>query len=401
MLAIVTSHPIQYQAPLWRELARAGDVPFAVWFLSPHGVRDSYDRGFGRTFAWDVDLLEGYPHRFLDVQAGWRLDRFNGVRLQHRWSEEFRAHHVSALWVEGWRFRALWQAVAAARAEGRQIWLRGENPDLQPEPWLRRLWKRPLLQSLFRKVDAFLCIGSANRRFYRGYGIEDRRLFAAPYCVDNARFAAAAAELRPRRQELRARWGIASNAFCVLFCGKLIPKKRPLDLVEAAQRLPEAGGRPWHLLFAGDGELAPLLRDRLAASGAPRSTLTGFLNQSELPSAYAAADCLVLPSDHGETWGLVVNEALAAGLPVVVSDRCGCAEDLAAPLGAGFCYPCGDTAALARAVAGIALQPPPPERILAVVDAHAPRRTVDTVRRLFRIMPGIASGQPRTATSRP
>ncbi len=382
MLAIITSHPIQYQAPLWRELARAG-VKFEVWFLTPHAIKASYDREFGRTFAWDVNLLEGYPHRFLPVKEGWRLDRFRGIQLQSHWADEFRQHGVTHVWVEGWRFLEFWRAVQAAHASGLQVWLRGESHDLAPEPVWRRLIKRPALNWLFRRVDCFLCIGTANRRYYRHNGVPEAKLGAAPYCVDNNRFAAAAAEQRSRRAELRARWGIAPGAHVVLFCGKLIAKKRPLDLVAAARLAPVLAGRPVHLLLAGDGELAPALREALAAPGAPAGTITGFLNQTEIPGALAAADCLVLPSDFGETWGLVVNEALASGLPAITSDRCGCAEDLGLRQGRAHVFACGDLAGLANSLRQVADGPPAPGLLQLVVDAHAPRRTVETVQQLM------------------
>ena len=382
MLVIITSHPIQYQAPLWRELAADGRVRFEVWFLTPHAVERTYDREFGREFAWDIDLLQGYPHRFLEVKAGWRLDRFNGIRLRRRWAQEFSAHGVTTVWVEGWRFRALWQAVSTAHRQRIQVWMRGENSDLAPEPGTRLVWKRLLLRWLFHRVDRFLAIGSANRRFYLRHRVNSNQIFPAPYGVDNDRFAAAAASLRPQRNEFRARWHIAPEAFCVLFCGKFIAKKRPLDLVDAAKSAAAIASRPIHLLFAGDGELAGVLREQLALPGGPPSTILGFVNQRDLPTVYAAADCLVLPSDYGETWGLVVNEALSSGVPAIVSNRCGCAEDLAAPLGAAHVYPSGDIAALARAIGEVARHPPTAETMQTVVDAHAFRHTIASVVRL-------------------
>src|SRR3954468_383742 len=165
MLAIVTSHPIQYQAPLWRALAADGRVPFQVWFLTPHAVQPSADREFGRTFAWDIDLLSGYSHRFLPIQPGWRLDRFNGIALQTKWEDELVRHGVTALWLEGWRFRTLWQAAAAAHRLGIPVWLRGESHGHAPEGPVKRLAKQVALGWLFRRIDTFLCIGTANRRY--------------------------------------------------------------------------------------------------------------------------------------------------------------------------------------------------------------------------------------------
>jgi glycosyltransferase involved in cell wall biosynthesis len=377
MLAIVTSHPIQYQAPLWRELAAAG-IDFEVWFLTPHAVRPTYDREFGRTFAWDSDLLSGYPHRFLPVKPGWRLDRFNGVRLGQGWAALLKERGVTHLWVEGWRFLEFWKAIRAARRNGIEVWLRGETTDLARRRGVREVLRRAVLRWLFRQISCFLCVGTANRRFYLSHGVPDAKLRSAPYGVDHARFRQAATELRPRRTYWRARWNIAPHAIVLLFCGKLIAKKRPLDLIAAAQLAASGVSRPLHLLFAGDGGLAPEVQAALARGKVP-GTITGFLNQTEIPAAYVAADCLVLPSDAGETWGLVVNEALACGLPVIVSDRCGCAEDLAQPLGNQHVFTCGDLTKLARNIISVTAIPPDAGMQEKIVAAHAPERTVETV----------------------
>ena len=75
MLVVITTHPIQYQVPLWQALARDGRVPFEVWYLTHHAVGESMDRDFGKSFAWDIDLLAGYPHRRLPVARGAKIGR--------------------------------------------------------------------------------------------------------------------------------------------------------------------------------------------------------------------------------------------------------------------------------------------------------------------------------------
>ena len=230
------------------------------------------------------------------------------------------------------------------------MWLRGESNNLAPQSRWKRAIKRTRNGWLFRRVDRFFYIGKANRRLYEEAGITEAKLYPAPYAVDNERFAMQAAALRPRRAALRRQWGIPEEAFCVLFCGKFIPKKRPFDLILAARNLIETGAlAKLHLLFVGSGVLGPELRHACQviydADGQlpsppdqsknyppsfPPASFAGFLNQKEISRAYVAADCLVLPSDYRETWGLVVNEALASGVPCVVSRACGCAEELAA-----------------------------------------------------------------------
>jgi glycosyltransferase involved in cell wall biosynthesis len=348
MLAILTTHPIQYQVPLWQALARDGRVPFEVWYLTDHGTRRSRDREFGQTFAWDIDTLSGYTHRFLDVSRQATPASFWKCRLRERLRDRLRASHASALWIQGWQVAAYWQAVREARAAGVEVWLRGESNDLAPQPRWKWTLKRARNGWLFRRVDKFFYIGKANRRLYEESGVLKKKLYTAPYAVDNDRFARQAAVLRRRRAELRDHWGIPQDAFCVLFCGKFIPKKRPLDLVAAARKVMENKTlSKLHLLFVGSGALGPELHRvcRVVSDTEGRKTFSrteqtdhapvlppasfaGFLNQSEISRAYVAADCLVLPSDYRETWGLVVNEALASGLPCLVSQACGCAEDL-------------------------------------------------------------------------
>ena len=367
MLAILTTHPIQYQVPLWQALAKDGRVPFEVWYLTHHAVKTSHDAEFGKAFAWDLDMLGGYPHRLLPVAPGATPTTFRQCRVTEPLEPMLRQAGARAVWVQGWQVQAYWQAVWAAKRAGCEVWLRGESNDLAPVAWWKRPIKRFVLGQFFRRVDRFLYIGTANKRFYQKFGVPESRMHPAPYAVDNDRFATQADEARKQRAEIRKQWGIAEDAFCVLFCGKFIPKKRPMDLVIAAGRLIQAG-RKVHLLFVGAGELGGELRAACHVvsdaedfnfqlstfnSHLPPASFAGFLNQKEISSAYVAADCLVLPSDFGETWGLVANEAMASGLPCVISDRCGCAEDLGI-IPPNQIFPCGDTVALADRLARLA-----------------------------------------------
>ena len=400
MLAILTTHPIQYQVPLWQALARDGRVPFEVWYLTDHGTRRSRDREFGQTFAWDIDTLSGYTHRFLKVDQRATPTSFWRCRLRERLRERLRASQVTALWVQGWQVAAYWQAVREAHSVGAEVWLRGESNDLAPQPlWWKRSLKKVRNAWLFRRVDRFFYIGKANRRLYEKSGVTNAKLYSAPYAVDNDRFATQAAAIRGRRTELRKQWGIPEDAFCILFCGKFIPKKRPFDLVAAARTLMERGGvLKLHLLFVGSGVLGLELRracqvvcdtEGLTASKIgnikyglplPPASFTGFLNQKEISQAYVAADCLVLPSDYRETWGLVVNEALASGLPCLVSQACGCAEELA---GCGAFAP-GDIDTLSAELGGLAetgckvVAPPTiSESVSSIVRAYCESTTPD------------------------
>ena len=348
MLAILTTHPIQYQVPIWRALAKDGRVPFEVWYFTDHGTRPNWDPEFGRSFAWDIDTLGGYPYRFLNVRKGATPNGPWNCFLMEPLRQRLRKNNVRALWIQGWQVLGYWQAVIEARAAGVELWLRGESNDLAPQPWWKRGLRDLKLNWLFRRADRIFYIGSHNRRLYERFKVSPEHMYSAPYAVDNDRFAKQADAIRPNRDQLRRQWGIPQNAFCILFCGKFIPKKRPMDLVAAAQQLRRTGALAnLHLLFVGSGALGaelrrscevvfdsesfttPSLTERCSDSSRPRASFAGFLNQTEISQAYVAADILALLSDYGETWGLVVNEALASNLPCLVSDACGCAEDLA------------------------------------------------------------------------
>lgn len=388
MLAILTTHPIQYQVPIWKALAARGRVPFKVYFMSDLGVR-GFDAQFGRNVAWDIDLLSGYDHEFIDAKKGpahsfWRL------RLPSDFGGVLKAAGTSILWVQGWQVAAYWQAVLLARSYGFQTWLRAETNLKSTGKGPKAALRRPLLAQFLKRIDRYLTIGAANQDYYRSWGIEAQRMSSAPYCVDNTRFARAAATHRIHRREIRATWDVSEDAACVLFTGKLIAKKRPADLVGAATLISQRNPlRNLHLLFAGTGELGPEIaamcspQSTQAAGPKPRATFAGFMNQSEIAKAYVAADCLVLPSIATETWGLVVNEAMASGLPAIVSDACGCSDDLVKPHRSDLCFPVGNILALADAIEACLDNPPSAAALARIIDRYDMLRTVETVEALY------------------
>ena len=355
-LAIFTSHPIQYQAPLFRALAASQLIEPTVYFGSRHGVDVALDAGFGQTFRWDIPLLDGYEHAFLPNTASKPdVSRFTGVRVSHAESVLAHGNH-DALLLLGWQTLAHVQMLKAAWQVGIPVILRGEST-LQREPAARRrasarrvMWlpiRRRLYHAAFDRVQAFLVIGSRNRDYYRSFGVPDEKLFWAPYGVDNDWFSLADHDRAAARSRVRSRLGVGPDTLVFASSAKLIERKRPLDLVDAVAAL-HARGADVHALFIGDGEERTAIEQRAISVGIGRAvTIAGFVNQRELPDWYAAADALVLPSDSRETWGLVVNEAMAAGLPVVVSDAAGCSADLVHNGENGYTYACGDVAALA------------------------------------------------------
>jgi glycosyltransferase involved in cell wall biosynthesis len=231
--------------------------------------------------------------------------------------------------------------------------LRGDSHRLVrptgPSAWA----KRQLLTRLFDRFAAFLYVGRANREYYRLHGVPDDRLYFAPHAVDNDRFIAARAEAEAAAREWKRELGIPDGRTVVLFAGKLEPKKRPGDLLDAFRQVAVPGAC---LLFVGSGPLEGELRRR--AADVPGVYFAPFQNQSRMPRAYAAGDVLVLPSfGPGETWGLCVNEAMCLGRPAVVSTHVGCAADLVTDGETGRVFPAGDVSALAAILRDVCADP--------------------------------------------
>jgi glycosyltransferase involved in cell wall biosynthesis len=346
-VAHLVSHPIQYFAPLYRELAQRREIDLTVYYYSDATLREFVDPGFGRSVQWDTPLLDGYRHRMLPSAARTPISGTFARRPNLDVIREATSGAYDVLWVHGYAHLTTWLAVTAARARGMRVLIRDEQTLLHGRPRLRAASKELALRALYTQASA-LYIGEENRRYFARYGMPARRMFPARYCVDNAALQARAAELAPRRAQLRERFGIASSAPVVLFAGKLIDKKQPLRLIEAFARVRRE--RDCALLIAGDGPLREQARQVVDALHLPDVHFAGFLNQSELPEAYAVADIFVLPSKMHETWGLVVNEAMNFRLPVVVTDKVGCAVDLVRQGASGFIVPHTSTAALASAI---------------------------------------------------
>ena len=367
--------------------------------MCDQGLEARFDPGFGKSLSWDIDLLGGYESEFLDTYKHQRLDSFWGLRLKRRFGNALRGMGAHVLWIQGWQVAAYWQAVFEAQQAGVRVWLRGDTNARSNAGGTGQQLKRLLLRQLLRRVDRLLYVGEANRQFYLAQGIAEERLAPAPHCVDNARFVAAAAAARSERDRIRKEWRIPAEAFCFVFAGKFLAKKRPWDIILATKRLrDDLRSRKIHLLWVGTGELGVELRqschvcfdaerrEYINTSNVcdrPNASFVGFLNQSEISRAYVAADCLVLPSDAKETWGLVVNEAMASDLPCVVSNACGCVEDLIMPIRPDLCYSVGDIMGLEQAMAAAVTNTPPPQLLRAQISKYDVSRTLDAVESLY------------------
>ncbi len=339
-LGIFTSHPIQYQAPLFRELARQCDLH--VFFAHKQTAQAQAAAGFGVAFEWDVDLLAGYAHTFLpNVAKHPDTGSFFGCDTPEI-ANQINAGGFDAVLVMGWHLKCFWQAIRACHIGAVPVLVRGDSQLGTPRSWLKHAAKKVLYPWVIGQFDACLYVGKRNYEYLRHYGARADRLFFSPHCIDTLAFGDAAVLVD--RSALRASWGLKLQDKAVLFAGKLVAGKRPEDLVRSVAQLGQQGRRVV-LVLAGDGPQRQYLQDLGASLGVPMVFL-GFCNQSRLPAIYRAVDLLVLPS-ASETWGLVVNEALACGTPCVVSEACGCAPDMINPGVSGEVFETGNTEALA------------------------------------------------------
>jgi glycosyltransferase involved in cell wall biosynthesis len=355
-LTAVLTHPIQYYAPWFRHIAlRCPGLDLSVLYATQPSP-EQQGAGFETAFQWDVPLTDGYRCRILRASRpadSVSSDRFWGLDVPEV-DAAIRESRPDVVLLPGWHSVTLVRALWACRRAGIPVLYRGDTHlGTRPGGWRGLLWAGRT-RFLLRRFSGWLAVGRRADAYLRHFGSPAERVWASPHAVDNEFFAAAA---RGRRPVARAGFGLRDDEFTVLFAGKLEPKKRPLDVVRALDRLRPGAA----LLVAGSGPLESRLRDEAGRLGV-RVVWAGFLNQSEMPQAYAAADCLALPSDARDSWGLVVNEALATGLPCVVSDQVGCAPDLVIPGETGEVFPVGDAAALASAL----------ERVRGRLDAGRP-----------------------------
>jgi glycosyltransferase involved in cell wall biosynthesis len=298
-------------------------VELKVFFCWDFGSSSRHDPGFGREVRWDVPLLEGYPHEFLrnlssDPGTHHRLGLVNPDAVDRilEWKADVVLVHGYTHWTEQ-------DVIPRLAKKGVRVILRGESNLLPRRPVHTRVAKQVFLRWLLRYVSGVASIGALNHAYWRHYGVQDDKIFLAPYSVDNHFFTRRRVEAEKQALRWRQELEIGERTPVVLFAAKLIPVKRCDFLVSAFAR----SSTPAVLVIVGTGPLEPQVR-ALAERVAPnRVRFVGFVNQSLMPAAYALGDLFVLPSSQ-EPWGLAVNEAMCLGRPVVVSDQVGAAPDL-------------------------------------------------------------------------
>jgi glycosyltransferase involved in cell wall biosynthesis len=338
-LAIVTSHPIQYNAPLFEWLSGRKKIDIRVFYTWGTSVlTNKFDPGFGKVIEWDIPLLQGYSFEFLEnIAEDKGSHHFNGI-INPSIITTITNYRPDVLLVYGWSFKSHLSVMRHFKNKI-PVLFRGDSTMLDKSSFLQSLKRMFFLKWVYRHIDLALYTGKSNYQYFRKAGIMPRQLVFGPHAIDNKRFACESDDCRIAAREIRSKLGIQPGEPVFLFAGKIEPKKDPELLLAAFTEA--LFPLPVHLLMVGNGVLEGTLKTLYSKHA--NIHFLDFQNQLHMPSVYEAADVFVLPSrGPGETWGLSVNEAMANGLPVIVSDKCGCAIDLAENGVNGYIFSAGN-----------------------------------------------------------
>lgn len=329
-LAIITTHPIQYYAPLFALLARDGKITVKVFYTWERGA-EKYDKGFGKSFSWDIALLEEYDYEFVSNNGNhgknfWKVRNPQLINSITEW-------RADSVLVFGWNYRSHLQAMR--HFKGRiPVLFRGDSTLLGESAVIKKLARRFFLTWVYKHIDYAFYVGTNNKNYFLKHGVPENRLVFAPHAVDNERFRNSNndQEIDLWKREL----DIPEDSIVFLYAGKLEATKDPLLLIESFKKLQ---GNNFRLIITGNGKLE---NEVDAAAGMDqRIKRLPFQNQSKMPAVYRLGDIFVLPS-IGESWGLAVNEAMACDRAILASDKVGSATDLVEQGKNGYVFKAGD-----------------------------------------------------------
>ena len=334
-LAIITTHPIQYNAPLFAMLDARGKIEIKVFYTWGEDVlQNKYDPGFDKSIEWDIPLLDGYEYVFIDnIATSPGSHHYKGIN-NPTLIKEIKLWGANALLVYGWNFKS---HLAAIRFFNKKIpvFFRGDSTLLDEKIGMKQLLRRIVLKYIYSYIDKALYAGIANKEYFKAMGLKEKQLVFMPHAIDNNRFAVNE-KYKNEAKLLKAKLGVEKGALIFLFAGKLDHNKNVALLIKAFIGI---NTKDHYLLIVGDGVKEKELKD--LSKHHHNIIFLNFQNQQQMPVIYTAADIFVLPS-KSETWGLCINEAMAAGKPIIASNTIGGTFDLIKINKNGFVFNCDD-----------------------------------------------------------
>jgi len=337
-LAIITTHPIQYNAPLFRLLTERKKIAIKVFYTWGQSGTQVFDPDFGVYRKWDIPLLDAYEYEFVEnTSSKPGSNHFFGI-INPDIISRINEWKPDALLVYGWAFSSHLKVIRYFKGK-LPVFFRGDSTLIDEAKGVhyKKIVRRFLLKYIYQYIDIALFTGLKNKEYYIVHGVKESQLVFAPHAIDNNRFEVNH-DLEQKAVEWRKDNSINYDSIVFLFAGKFHPKKDPLILIKAFREINNTNA---HLVLAGDGVLYKEMKN--LAMGLPNIHFLTFQNQSQMPLLYHLCDVFILPSrGPGETWGLAINEAMAAGKPVLVSDKVGCGADLVIDSENGYIFPAGN-----------------------------------------------------------
>lgn len=325
-IAIISTHPIQYYAPLFALMAEQPGLEIMVFYTWGEScLGEKYDPDFGKLIEWDIPLLKGYNYNFVtNISLNQGSHYFKGI-INPTLNQEIESWCPDVIWVYGWAFDSHLKAMRHFKGK-LPVWFRGDSTLLdEPKGFsLKKMARRMFLKWVYRHVDKAFYVGTHNKAYFKKHGLKESQLVYAPHAVENKRFEDESGEKTIRALEWRKKLGFSESDLVILFAGKFESKKSPKFILELSAQISSPRVK---FLMVGNGILEAELKSN--AKNDTRFVFLDFQNQSQMPLLYRLADLFILPSlGPGETWGLAINEALASGTKVLASEFCGGAIDL-------------------------------------------------------------------------
>lgn len=356
-LAVLVTHPVQYFAPVFRHLAQQKDLQLKVFFGCDHGFVPREDPDFKLVFKWDCQPTDGFEHEFFSTGSVDELEGLTGIRLAFKAKEAISRYQPDAVLIFAYSPAFITASTLLLHLAGYKLLLRADTTDhALARSYFKDKVRQVLLTLYYRQFTHFFPVGTNSINHYRKMGVSKDRMTLVYFPIDTDFFQKQVDFWLPQRDYLRTVAGIKPDDSVLMYCGKMSRAKNPLLIPDALAILsPEKREKIW-LLAVGDGELRQKFEQMAKAQLGKRAIFAGFKNQSKLGQYYAMSDTLILPSQSGETWGLVVNEALQFGLKVIVSDKVGSGKDLLKDNDRSLIFTSGDATALASSISQLIIQ---------------------------------------------